>query len=705
MAELETTDTVPSGPQSPAALPGAAVPSHGAMEHEGEVHPDGEVHPKKNGRHRLFRGIQRIASSPSLAHAGRPRSASSPYSIHSSLSCVSLASSPSPFGHPSPGSYFSASSADQSSAPTSVSGSPTAESPGFDGIESILAVRKVEHPILPSTTTIALPADVKRKTTTCNLWASMPHEIKIYILSFLLPKELVRVSRVSKDFYKTCFDGQLWTSFDASEFYKDIPAESLAKIIVAAGPFVKDLNLRGCVQVEHYKRAEVVVKACRNLINATLEGCRNFQRSTLHNLLKSNEKLANLNLTGLTAVTNLTCKIIAQSCPQLEMFNVSWCKHMDARGIKTVVEGCPKLKDVRAGEIKGFDNSDVAEALFRTNNLERLVLAGCDDLSDNALQIMVRGRNPEIDILTDRPIVPPRKLRHLDLSRCTRLSNHGVKALGHLLPDLKGLQLTGITSITDAGLEPILASTPRLTHLELEDLAELTNSLLSEHLAKAPCAPKLEHLSVSYCENLGDTGMLPVFRSCTRLSSVYMDNTRVSDLVLAEAAAMVRERCSTTRTQTRRSAYPAVGLSLVVYDCQNVTWTGVREVLSRNAESAGRRMKPVPAVAGGSSNTTLYPAAEVISLKCFYGWQMTVDEHTKRVLRGDVAAASRLERKWAIYMQANEEAGVAGANGRRRRRRAREAAQVHADEEEGGAGTGGAGPGRRRARTAACVMM
>ena len=86
---------------------------------------------------------------------------------------------------------------------------------------------------------------------------------------------------------------------------------------------------------------------------------------------------------------------------------------------------------------------------------------------------------------------------------------------------------------------------------------------------------------------------------------------------------------------------------------------------------------------------------------------MTVDEHTKRVLKGDVGAASRLERKWALYMQANEEAGVAGANGRRRRRRAREAAQAHADEEDG-EGEGGGGAvflGRRRARTANCLVM
>lgn len=714
MAQVETIQdaTLDTSPPSPGSPVGGFAGRSGPLDDVMEM----QQQHKGKTRQRLLRGIQRISSSPTLAQLGRARSASAgsrPYGAPGSLSCVSLASSPSPFGqNTTPGSYFPyAPGFDyNSSTATSIAGTPMADAPfAYDQIECVLAVRKVETTAAP-TTTAALPADLRFRRRNFQLWASMPHEIKIYVLSFLRPKELVRASRVSKDFYKTCFDGQLWTCFDASEFYKDIPADSLAKIILAAGPFVKDLNLRGCVQVEHYKRAEVMVKACKNLMTATLEGCRNFQRNTLHNLLKSNAKLAQLNLTGLTAVTNATCKIIAQSCTQLELFNVSWCKHMDARGIKAVVEGCPKLRDLRAGEIRGFDNTDVALALFRTNTLERLVLAGCEELTDAALRAMLHGHEPEIDILTDRPLVPPRRLRHLDLSRCTRLTNHGVSALGHLVPDLEGLQLAGITSLTDAALEPILASTPRLTHLELEDLSNLTNTLLSEHLAKAPCAPILTHLSVSYCEAIGDSGMLPLLRACRSLRSLDADNTRISDLSLAEAASMVRERSLAPLTPSNRRPGPlSVGLSMVVYDCPHVTWTGAREVLARNAEANTRPSPAAPpssaAQVVGAAVVQQPPryATEVIGLRCFYGWQMTVDEHTKRVLRGDSQAACRLERKWAGYMQASEEAGVAGAGGRRRRRRAREAQLVHADEEDGGGPvTGG---GRRRARTAACVVM
>jgi len=317
-----------------------------------------------------------------------------------------------------------------------------------------------------------------------------------------------------------------------------------------------------------------------------------------------------------------------------------------------------------------------------------LVLGGCAELTDDALKIMMHGVDPEIDILTDIPMVLPRKLRHLDLSRCSQLTDAGVRALGHLTPELEGLQLSRCRSLTDAALEPILASTPRLTHLELEDLEHLTNALLSEHLVKAPCARTLEHLSLSYCENLGDVGMLPVMQKCVGLRSVDLDNTRVSDLTLAEAATMVNQRSSRILDAGQ---VPKVSLKMVIYDCQNVTWTGIREVLFRNTQ-----VMPLP----GHPSRVTYPA-EVISLKCFYGFQMTVDEHQKRVLRGDLDAAGRLERKWADYMQATEEAGMGGSGHRRRRRRAREAHALHLNEEDGGTGQG-----RRRARTmGSCFVM
>lgn len=692
MADPETPTytypEMPSGPPTP-AVDGATAENGAEPVHKGK-------------RKKLLHGLQRISSSPSLRRFGRSRSSSGPYNSTGALSCVSLASSPSPFGQPSSSSsYFSHfPPSDLSTAPTSVAPSPSAELPGFDEDDCALAVRKVGHP-LTGPITISLPAEVKKRPK-FSLWAAMPSEIKVHVLSFLSPKELVRVSQTSKDFYKMCFDGQLWTCFDASKFYSEIPAGSLAKIIKAAGPFVKDLNLRGCVQFEHKDHSESLIESCQNLASVTLEGCRNLQRTTLNQLLRKNCQLVSLNLTGLPSVNLSTCKIISHSCPQLEAFNVSGCRDLDARGIRFIVEGCSRLRDLRAGSVRGFNDLDTAKVIFETNNLERLVLNGCTDMTDAALRMMVWGPDPEFDILTNKPLVAPRKLRHLDLTKCSRLSDAGVKALGSMVPDLEGLQLSGVTRLTDAALEPIIASTPRLTHLELEDLNELTNSLLSQHLARAPCAVHLQHLSVSSCENIGDTGMLPIFQNCTGLKSVFMDNTRISDLVLAEAASMVRER---SLRKPRNSPLPVASLNLVIYDTNHVTWAGVLQVLSTNAEMMRRQPKSssgkmlVVDETSPPLTSSPVPAAEIITMKCFHTWQMTVSEHTRRVLKGDVASANALAKKWVDYMQSTEEAGFGG---RRRRRRAREAQQI-LDAEGGVNGAGG----RRRAATtgSVCAVM
>lgn len=52
------------------------------------------------------------------------------------------------------------------------------------------------------------------------------------------------IRKVSKEWQQLCFDGQLWAELDASKYHDRIPVEQLAQLIVSAGPFVRNLNLR-----------------------------------------------------------------------------------------------------------------------------------------------------------------------------------------------------------------------------------------------------------------------------------------------------------------------------------------------------------------------------------------------------------------------------------------------------------------------------
>ncbi|CAI6333170.1 unnamed protein product [Periconia digitata] len=664
--------------------------------------------PKLKGRQRLLHGLQRMGSSHSLAGLSRSRSHSLRAPGKASISCIALASPASPYGHSYGSSYSSELSTGFSTAPTSVANSPPT-SPLFDEKARFRAV------IPEGATSVPLPTEIRttsrdgtetegdyfsrpvkkkvQRRPNFNFWADMPAEIRTQILCYLQPREIVRCSAVSKSWHAICYDGQLWSRLDTSDFYRDITADALVNIISSAGPFVRDLNLRGCIQLRGEQWSKNgILDACRNLENFSLEGCR-IDTLSISTLLTQNDRLVHINLSGLTGATNKVMRKLALNCPRVEHLNVSWCNNIDTRGLRGVIEGCPNLKDLRAGEIRGWDNIEFMNELFKRNTLERLVLMNCDSINDESLAVLVEGIDSEIDVLTDRPIVPPRRLKHLDLTRCRGITDIGIKTLAGNVPLLEGLQLSKCHNLTDDAFTTLIPTLPVLTHLDMEELDSLTNEVLKS-LARSPCVTHLQHLCISYCELLGDSGMLPILKACPSLTSLEMDNTRISDLVLAEAASSIRTRNRSAKDKSG-SVRPSIGLRIVAYDCANVTWTGVREVLSRNAEIS----RPS---AASPSTTPTYPR-DIIGLKCFYNWQPTVEEHTKRVLRGDFAAAARLERKWADWMMLNEEAGVGGAGARRRRRRAREAQLMHADEEEGGTAVGR----RRRARSGpgSCAVM
>lgn len=702
---------------------------------------------KRRGKERLLAGLQRISSSPSVNRLNASRSRGYSASAIGSVSCISLTSAAA-LGGPAMGRGFPAGYLD---ANPSAASTPGLQIPSFAetarrrDVSAIDGKRSAGVPAEYRPTTSARPtpgiaeidgdyfsrpiAEQTAKQKRFSLWRELPFELKMEVLSYLKPKEVVRCSRVSKSWHEICFDGQLWSDMDTTGFYQDIPADALVRIITTAGPFIRDLNLRGCVQLREKWNTRGLSDACTNLENFSLEGCR-IDRASIHNFLWSNNRLVHINLTGLAGATNAGLKIMSSNCPKLEYLNVSWCNNIDTRGLQKVVEGCPNLKDLRAGEIKGWDDVDFAHQLFLNNSLERLILMNCDTLTDASLAALIEGKDSEVDCLTGRPIVPPRKLKHLDLTRCRGITDKGVRTLINNVPDIEGLQLSRCPGVVDTTLIDLLATTPMLTHLDLEELDALTNRSM-QALASAPCADRLQHLCISNCESIGDTGMLPVVKACTNLRSLEMDNTRVGDLVLNEAAVMVRQRAPRARVQgtitAGNSLYkPAVGLKLVAYDCQNVTWLGVREILSRNADVSitthTTQLPPLEKRSASSSasssaeNLTMQPRihvvrsstfpTQVIQLKCFYTFQPTVEEHTKRVMRGDFVAARRLERRWGEFMRCQEEAG-AGPGRRRRQRRLREMQMMHADE-EGDASPPGHGVGggrRRRARSGGCAVM
>ena len=535
-------------------------------------------------------------------------------------------------------------------------------------------------------------------------WLDVPLEVRIKIIAYLDPQDIICSSRVSRGWHHMCYDGQLWNTLDTAKFYHGIPAEAVTMIIMKAGPFIRNINLCG-VKLRDNWNVRGLPEACKNLQNLSLRGC-NVDSTAIHSFLTAKNRLVHINLSGLAAATNHTMRIIAADCHELQHLDISRCINIDTRGVQKIIEACPDLNDVRADGVLGWGNVAFMQQLFVRNSLECLVLKNCDSLTNDSLAVLIEGKASRIELSGGGLTVPSRKLKHLDLTRCRAISDRGVGALVNNVPGVECLRLSECHGILGETLNQLLPTMSVLTDLDLEKLDTLTDAVLHS-LASSPCAKRLLHISIADCEKMGDSGVLALLRACSGLRSLNMSNTRISDLALVGAVDMVRQRTPRTIRTGRIAVQPTIGLSLRFHDCLNVTWVGIREILFHNAEAVAitkpaQVAQPNKHSEGSSgSATAIFPLststsaslhsyhhagrhtrnshknscpAQIIAVSVgSYTCQQVVDEHTKRVLDWSFPAAQRLERGWTKFLMARDELDADGGRGRFKRRMVREA--------------------------------
>lgn len=406
-------------------------------------------------------------------------------------------------------------------------------------------------------------------------------------------------------------------------------------------------------------RIESVANACRNLLAANLEGCK-FQRKHIQFVILRNPSLVYLNLSGLREVTNSVLRMVSHS-PALKILNVSHCTNSDSTGLRRVVERCPELKVLHAMELDMADEGFFT-AVHRANMLEELYLGHCTGVTDEHIRLLTEGNDFEIDPFTNRSTAPPRALKELDFTKCQNLTDDALRFLAGTTPRLTSLNLSNVIQITDAGLTALLPNLPKLKNLDLEECIGITNITL-RNIAHGPAAKRLEFLGISNCENVDDTGIIEVLRQCSSIRNFEMDNTKVTDLALVEAAHFVKKRAEATAPLPKLSPeelIKRISLRIVIFDCAGVTWAGVREIMEKNMEADPMKQS-------------------LIQMKCFFEYQETMDQHTKAVVSGDMNRARFLMNSWVRYIEDGTGAS-AGSRGRRVSRRARNWAAAWADD-------------------------
>ncbi|ORY83084.1 hypothetical protein BCR37DRAFT_379038 [Protomyces lactucae-debilis] len=476
--------------------------------------------------------------------------------------------------------------------------------------------------------------------TSTNHFEALPRELQTHVLFFLQTKELVRCMPVCRAWQELVYDGALWKVLDTETFYAQIPAVQLRKMLERAAPYVQHLNLRGCTQLRDDMPFTFV-----NLQSINFEGCRTLGGGTLNAFFSRHENLAAVDVSGLQAIDASSLLALESHSPRLEALNISYTKNVLVTGMAKTLKAWPELQDLRIAEC-GV-SSAVMHSIHGLKRLRRLCLSGCLNLKDTDLKTMIYGHAP-FGLHYPERTARMTHLVHLDISR-TRLTDACIQYMCGTLPKLEKLEVAGITELTDAGITQLVQHCPRLTHVDFEDCSIGDGALQ----ALASSCRKLRHLQLSHCSNITDIGVLQLIDNLPALQHLDLDNTKITNRVLSGVAA---------KTTSMR---------ISLYDCPNISWTGVLSILTSNSTRPTHLKK----------------------LKTFYGWQRPVDGHTRAILKGDLHSAREIEKAWTQYMMQSSEEIMRGEAGRSRFL---------------GLDVGEAGPrivGRETRRRRGCVIM
>jgi hypothetical protein len=240
-------------------------------------------------------------------------------------------------------------------------------------------------------------------------------------------------------------------------------------------------------------------------------------------------QLVYLNICGLTRLTERSTRALCANCWYLKHLDMEDVFLMDDRAFwfdlkydsrVTADEKMLKcLQVLNLTDCSHLTDNAIAGLSYRCRALEKLILKGCDKLTDKALKSMVQKEEHQQFPLCDT-------LKHLDISFCRKITKVGLSELLPRCLNIEELVLSGIPSINDEVVQLICSLCPTVLRLTFEKCSFITDvsiCSIAKHLW-------LEKLNVNYCPKITDAGIDVLSVICTGLQVLRIKrNIRVTD--------------------------------------------------------------------------------------------------------------------------------------------------------------------------------
>ncbi|GIY87414.1 hypothetical protein CDAR_320621 [Caerostris darwini] len=337
----------------------------------------------------------------------------------------------------------------------------------------------------------------------------LPDEVVTMILSYLDLQSLCTTARVSKRFYKLCYDPVLFQDLNLQLYWHLVDANAM-KSLQSRLSSLKKLNVAWCGGQGRI--------TSQDFIKFLKENCANL----------TSLKLANCHF-----VCNNTLKEIASHCSFLKELELQSCLTADLtqRGFLCIA----KITNVTYLDLyRTLIDKTSLITIIKSLKLEHLLLGGCSNIN---------GINEVINAISK---YLKHSLKTLDLWRATNVSCRGVKDLAECI-NLVELDLGWCYQIDPSCgcIRQLVTHCPKLKKLFLTAIRTITNSELD---AIAMNCPEMEQLDILGTSEYNVASVKNLLESCKNMKlldiSYSASEVKMSVSTLRTTFPSVKIKCS-----------------------------------------------------------------------------------------------------------------------------------------------------------------
>lgn len=242
--------------------------------------------------------------------------------------------------------------------------------------------------------------------------------------------------------------------------------------------------------------------------------CVRLSDDALMQVGKNCPRLKHLDIAGCASISNVSVVSILSKCSQLEGLNISGCSGVLGCILNAVAKYC---KEIKVCSCSNVTNSGVCTLITEARGLQTLSIT-------NSASFTSVG---ELDKTTSM-----KALEHVQINDCEGLTDEAIITLSKLSPNLVTVNLNGCTKLSDAAIIALARHCPKLTvvHLSHCNIGDASIEAI------ARLCPHLESIAVSHCSRLTDHCIAALVRFCSRLTSIDIMDTPLTDRSIQELA-------------------------------------------------------------------------------------------------------------------------------------------------------------------------